>query len=395
MEKLERYDPRLAPLTRQVEHMENPQTLYYDKARNIRAERVDGALTLYCHKDLIEINRHPAVLGVGGRGGFFGNDNPLIPIEVDGDDHKKWRKLLDPLFAPKQVQQFETSIRTLSRDLIGKFLPTGTAELHDDLCVPLPCLTFLRIIGAPAEDLPYFLTFKDVVLHPKGDTIEEIGAEMASAGAKFVEYMKNLIERRRAETEPADDVLAVLLRSTVDGRPVSDAEVHNIMYLLMFAGLDTVTSSLSCILGWLGEHPAERRRLVQDPSVIPAAIEELMRYESPVPFGVRFATDEIDLGDGLVVQNGDAIHTLWAAANVDESEFPDPLVVDFDRGRTNHIAFASGTHRCLGSHLARLELRAAVDEFLQLLPEYEVTEPIVYSNTANRVATHVAITFPA
>ncbi|MGV0794871.1 cytochrome P450 [Mycolicibacterium sp. XJ1819] len=353
-------------------------------------------LTLYCHRDMVAVNRHPATLGLGGGGRFFGHDNPIIPIEIDGDEHRKWRRLLDPLFAPKQVQRYEESVRVLSRDLIAELLPYGEAELHDDFCVPLPCMSFLRIAGAPLDDLPYFMSFKDAILHPEaagGNSIEEINAIMAAAGAQFFEYIADLCAKRRAEPEPADDVLAVLLRSTVDGRPVADEEVYNIMFLLMFAGLDTVTSSLSCIFSWLGEHADKRRLLIDDPSLIPAAVEELLRFESPVPHGARFATERIDLGDGLVVEPGEAMHTVWAAANVDPSAFDDPLTVDFHRGRVNHIAFASGTHRCLGSHLARLELRIAVEELLNAIPDYQLAGPVVYSNTAVRAARKLPITF--
>ncbi|MGV0795607.1 cytochrome P450 [Mycolicibacterium sp. XJ879] len=396
MDTTQRFDPRLAPLSRSVEHMEHPQHVYCEKARDVRAERVEGVLTLYCREDMVAVNRHPGTLGLGGGGRFFGHDNPIIPIEIDGEEHRKWRRLLDPIFAPKQVQRYERSIRTLSRDLIAKFRSVGEAELHDDFCMPLPCMSFLRIAGAPLEDLPYFMTFKDAILHPEAtgaNSIEEINAIMAAAAGQFFEYIAALCEKRRAELEPADDVLAVLLRSTVDGRPVRDDEVYNIMFLLMFAGLDTVTSSLSCIFSWLGEHTDERRTLIADPGLIPAAIEELLRFESPVPHGARFATERIDLGEGLVVEPGEAMHTVWAAANVDPSAYEDPLNVDFHRGRINHIAFASGTHRCLGSHLARLELRVAVEEFLSAIPEYEVAGPVVYSNTAVRAARKLPIRF--
>ncbi|MDQ2636482.1 MAG: cytochrome P450 [Actinomycetota bacterium] len=398
METTQRFDPRLAPLSRSVEHMAQPQEVYCDKARDVRAERVDGVLTLYCHADMVAVNRHPATLGLGGGGRFFGHDNPIIPIEIDGEEHRKWRRLLDPMFAPKQVQRYEKAIRSLSRDLIANFLPAGEAELHDDFCVPLPCMSFLRIAGAPLEDLPYFMTFKDAILHPESTgatSIEEINAVMAAAGAQFFEYIAELCAKRRAEFEPGDDVLAVLLRSNVDGRPVTDDEVYNIMFLLMFAGLDTVTSSLSCIFSWLGEHTDKRRLLIEEPALIPAAVEELLRYESPVPHGARFATERIDLGGGLVVERGEAMHTVWAAANLDPSAFDDPLTVDFHRGRMNHIAFASGTHRCLGSHLARLELRIAVEELLNAVPDYELAGPVVYSNTAVRAARNLPITFRA
>jgi cytochrome P450 len=397
METAPRFDARLAPLTQHVKNMAEPQKLFADKAGRVRADHVEGAVTLYRHEDLIKINRHPAVLGTGGRGGSFGNDNALIPLEIDGEEHRKWRRLLDPLFAPKQIAFLESSVRERARVLIDGFIGEGHVELTEAFCVPLPCLTFLNLVGAPVEDLEFFIEFKNNVVHPKGDTVEEMDANMAVAGAKLLEYFVNFLAERKQDSEPKEDLIATLMTSEVDGAPLTDQELLNIMFLLMFAGLDTVTASLSCIFGWLGRHPTERDRLAKDPSLIPAAVEEIMRYESPVPSGQRYAQEDIDLGDGLVVKAGEAIHAVWAAANVDPTVYEDPLTVNFDRGRTSHIVFASGTHRCLGSHLARMELRIATEELLNRVPDFHVTpgEELRYDNVSVRTVTHLPISFTA
>ncbi|TAM65189.1 MAG: cytochrome P450 [Mycobacterium sp.] len=397
METASRFDARLAPVTQRVKSMATPQTFFSDKAGNVRAERADGVVTLYRHEDIIKINRHPAILGTGGRGGTFGNDNPLIPLEIDGEEHKKWRRLLDPLFAPKQIAFLESSVRDRACALIDAFIDQGKVELTEAFCVPLPCLTFLNLVGAPVEDLDFFLEFKNNVVHPKGDTIEEMDANMTIAGAKLLEYFVDFIAERRQDAEPKGDLIAVLMESEVDGSPLTDQELLNIMFLLMFAGLDTVTASLSCVFAWLGQHPGERDRLVADPLLIPTAVEEIMRYESPVPSGQRYAEEDIDLGDGLVVEAGEAIHAIWAAANVDPTAYDDPLTVNFDRGRTSHIVFASGTHRCLGSHLARMELRIATEELLTRIPDFHVTpgEELLYDNVSVRTVTRLPISFAA
>lgn len=390
----ERFDPRLAPLSQSVKEMAEPQAVYHEKAK-ARFERDGGVVTLFCREDIVAVNRHPAILGTGGRGGSFGNDNALIPLEIDGEDHRKWRRLLDPMFAPKQIAFLEESIRTLAVELIDGFVAKGSAELHDELCVPLPCLTFLRLVGAPTEDLDFFLEFKDGVIHPQGDTVEEVDANMAVAGGKLLEYFANFLAERRKETDEKSDVISVLLRSEVEGEPLTDLELLNILFLLMFAGLDTVTASMSCIFAWLGQHPEERDRLVADKSLIPAAIEEIMRYESPVPAGSRYPQEDIDLGDGLILQKGEAVHAVWAAANVDPAAFENPLKVDFERGRSTHIVYASGTHRCLGSHLARLELKIAVEELLARIPDYAVTEgeTLRYDNISVRTVTYLPVSF--
>lgn len=394
LEEAPRFDPRLSPFTLSVADMANPQTVYYDKAATVRAERIEGVVHLYRQADIVAINRHPAVLGTGGRGGSFGHDGKLIPLEIDGSDHKKWRRLLDPMFAPKQVALLENSVRHLARELIDEFADKGTADLAKDFCVPLPCLTFLRLLGAPVEDLDFFLEFKNGVIHPKGDTMEEQSAHMAAAGAKLLEYFNDFLAKRKAEDEKGDDIIAALLTAEVEGEPLTDVDLLNILFLFMFAGLDTVTASLSCTLAWLAQHPEERQRLVEDPSLIPAAVEEIMRYESPVPSGMRYAEEDIDLGDGLIIHKGEAIHAIWAAGNVDPTAHPDPLTVDFSR-RPSHIVFASGTHRCLGSHLARLEMRLALEEVLARIPNFSIApgEALVYDNIAVRSVLYLPIVF--
>jgi len=199
--------------------MASPQTVYFDKAANVRAERIDGIVHLYRLADIVAINRHPAVTGGGGRGGSFGNESALIPLEIDGAEHRKWRRLLDPMFSPKQAARLEDSVRNLAADLIDKFAANGKADLAREFCVPLPCLTFLRLLGAPVEDLDFFLEFKDGVIHPKGETNEEVDTNMALAGGKLLEYFSTFLTKRRAETEPADDVIYALLHAEVEGQP--------------------------------------------------------------------------------------------------------------------------------------------------------------------------------
>lgn len=397
MDQDEKYDPRISDWAAELKGVAHPQRLYFDKANDVRAERLsDGVIQLYRHNDILAINRHPAVLGTGGRGPMFGSDNPLIPLEIDGEDHKKWRRLLDPMFAPKQVVLLEDSVRQLARELIEGFLPRGEAELYEDFCVPLPCLTFLRVIGAPVGDLDFFLEFKDGIIHPAGETEDEIQANMAASAAKIYEYFVGFLADKRKTADRDEDIIARLIKSEVDGEPLSEAALVSILFLFLFAGLDTVTSALSLIFAWLGQNPGERDRLIADKSLIPAAVEEIMRYESPVPLGIRFATEDIDLGDGLVIKAGDAINAIWAAANVDPTYHDDALNPNFDRGRKDHMVFASGTHRCLGSHLARLELRLAVEELLDRIPDYSVgpEDSLIYDNVAVRMVKHLPITFP-
>ena len=388
-------NPGMTEFSLSMKSSVSPQAVYYDKAKNVRAERVDGIVHLYRFDDITRINRHPDVRGIGGRGGLFNKDLQLIPLEVDGPAHKKWRKLLDPMFSPKRIAYLEESIRALAAELIDGFADKGSADVVDGFCVPLPCVSFLRLVGAPIEDLGFFLEFKDGLLHAEGETPEEVMANMQIIGGTMIEYLLKFVAARRQDVEEQPDVTSALMWADVEGEKLNDFDLMNILFLLMFAGLDTVTASMSCIFAWLADHPQERKRLLDDRSLIPAAIEEIMRYESPVVSTVRYAAEQIDLGDGLVLEPNDAVLVIWGAANVDPEVFDHPLEVDFDRSRNNHIVFASGLHRCLGSHLARLELRIAVEEFLDRIPHFEVTsgETLKWDNQAVRAVARLPITF--
>jgi cytochrome P450 len=389
-------NPGMTVFSQSMKSSTSPQSVYYDKAKNVRAERLEGIVHLYKFDDITRINRHPDIRGTGGRGGMFTRDMLLIPLEVDGPDHKKWRKLLDPMFSPKRLAHLEASIRALAVELIDDFAEAGSVDVVEKFCIPLPCVSFLRLVGAPVEDLGFFLDFKNGLLHAEGETEEEVYQNMQAAVAPMIEYLLTFIARRRQnDTEQQTDVTSALIWADVEGEKLNDLELMNILFLLMFAGLDTVTASMSCIFAWLADHPAERQRLIDDRSLIPTAIEEIMRYESPVVSGVRYAAEDVDLGEGLVLARGEAIVVIWGAANVDPDAFKNSLEVDFDRGRNNHIVFASGVHRCLGSHLARLELRIAVEQFLDRIPDYRVAacEPLEWENSAVRTVARLPITF--
>ena len=163
----------------------------------------------------------------------------------------------------------------------------------------------------------------------------------------------------------------------------------------MIAGLETVTSSLTCIVAWFARNPVAQQQVRQDPSLVTPAVEELMRRETPVIVSSRHVVRDVELADGLTLEAGTDVSLMFAAADVDPHAFPDPLTVDFARSGAGHLAFASGYHRCLGSHLARLELRTAIDQLHRRLRSYAVTpgETPSYRYSGARAATYLPLTF--
>ncbi|WP_322750316.1 MULTISPECIES: cytochrome P450 [unclassified Frankia] len=362
--------------------------------------RWDMGVGFFLMDDVVAAGRHPALvsshpdtwlpLGMGSRG-------PLPPLHVDGEEHRRYRRLLDPLLAPKKVAPMESEIRKLADELIEGFVADGRVELHDAFCVPLPSTIFLTLFGMPLADMDFLVAMKDRILKNEGTTMEEKDAIGVEAGDRMRERLRQRLDERRREGAPRDDLIGEFMSFELDGERLSDDEIVNIMHLFTIAGLDTVTSSLSCLFAWFAAHPDERRRVVADPSMLPAAIEELMRFESPVPAsGPRWATEDTEI-NGVPVRRGEMVFLCWASANVDPATFESPLEVRLDRPANRHIAFASGVHRCLGSHLARLELRTAVDQFHRRIPDYWITpgEEPRYELAGVRQARYLPVTFTA
>jgi len=372
----------------------HPQRAFAELAAQKAPTRPDRTPVVAGREELAEFLRHPAVHATDGVHFNLGAQRPLIPLDLDGDVHRRYRKLLDPLFTPKQVARLEPMIRARTDALIDGFAGNGEAELMSALCAPLPTHLFIDLLGLPLADLPFFLDFKEAVVRPQGDTVEEQQENMRVAGERMYDYLVTTLHERR--TSPAtDDLIAGFLVAEVEGERLTDAEIVDICYLLVIAGLDTVTCSLSCILAWFAEHPDERRRVIADPSLLGPAIEELMRFESPVPLGHRWVAEDIEIA-GRRFAAGSTVEVVWAAANVDEQAHADPLTMQLARPRNAHVAFAAGPHRCLGSNLARLELRIAVEQFHRRIPEYEVAvgQSVTYMNYGVRAAVHLPIAFP-
>jgi cytochrome P450 len=299
----------------------------------------------------------------------LGNVRPLIPLQIDPPDHLKFRKLLDPLFAPREVARLEPEVRRLTSELIDAFAPDGHVELNDAFAVPLPCTVFLALLGLPAEDLPTFLRIKDGIIRPPGMAGREADRIRSRTATEIYEYFEPVIEARRAE--PRDDLISSFVTAEVDGARLSNEDILDICFLFLIAGLDTVTATLTCSVAYLAQHPGHRDAIARDLTLVPAAVEELLRWESPVPGVARVCTRDVDLG-GEHLRAGTRVTVLLGSANTDDDEFPDASDVDFGRPGNRHLAFGGGIHRCLGSHLARLELRVALEELHRRVPDYEL-----------------------
>lgn len=319
---------------------------------------------------------------------------PSIPIGIDPPEHLRYRRLLDPMFGPKEMNRLEPEIAARANELIDAFIDRGHCDYADEFAVPLPCTVFLRLMGFPMEDLSDFLRLKEAVLRGGGDSLQDPNDPVRmQARDEATERFERLIADRRRD--PQDDLLTRLINSEIDGVPLSHGELLGVCHLLLVAGLDTVTDSLTCFYAFLGRNAEYRRRVVEDPSVIPIAIEEMLRYESPVTMVLpRRVTTESDLPSGCPVHKGETIIPLLGSANTDETVFERPEEVDFDRENLRHLAFGGGVHRCLGSHLARIELRVSLREWHKRIPEYHIPDDVdLEFATLLRQVEHLPIVF--
>jgi cytochrome P450 len=305
----------------------------------------------------------------------LGNVRPLIPLNVDPPLHSKYRKLLDPLFAPKRMDEQEKDITRRVVALIDGFIDAGECNFSEDFAELFPSSVFLGLMGLPQEELRMFLRMRDGILHPEKIDPEALidpekrKAVMARTGQEIYEYFGALADERTKK--PAGDVMSKFVVSEVNGERLSRDDVVDICYLMLIAGLDTVSDSLTCMYAFLAQHPEHRRQITEDPACVSSAVEELLRWESPVPFGVpRIATEDTELPNGCPIKQGSAVMVMYGAANVDAGQCPEPFDVRFDRDSNRHIAFGGGVHRCLGSHLARRELRVTLTEWHRRIPDY-------------------------
>jgi cytochrome P450 len=189
-------------------------------------------------------------------------------------------------------------------------------------------------------------------------------------------------------------LLSTLVRAEIEGRPLSHAELLGTCHLLMLGGLDTVTATLDCMIVYLAQHPDRRQAILDDPSLVPAAVEELLRHQTPVMMVPRKLVQDVEIG-GVQCKAGDSATLLIGAGNVDAAEFDGAHEVRFDRERNRHVAFGGGPHRCLGSHLARLELRVALEQFHARIPDYAIAEAAeINFSPGIRQADNLPLTFP-
>lgn len=289
----------------------------------------------------------------------------LPPLTSDPPEHRLHREVLMPYFLPKRIAAFEPFIRDKARSLVARLAERGGGDVVTDYAQHLTIAVLTKMLGVPPGDRFTDWMVRMIRIGPRDQAVR------AQVIDEILEYLSGLLDAR--EHESHDDLLGYLARAQIDGRPLSRKHKIGSAFLVLIAGADTTWSAISASLWHLAGHERDRRRLVADPGLLDTATEEFLRVYAPVSVG-RLAREDVEL-HGRSIAAGERVVLSFGAANRDPEVFEDPDEIRIDRSRNRHLTFGSGGHRCLGSNLARLELRVTLEEWLRVMPEFHLTDP--------------------
>lgn len=305
----------------------------------------------------------------------FGSELP--PISSDAPEHKPFKQLILPLFSPKAVEDYKVYTEELSHKLIDGFIAKGEVDAAVEYAQQIPPRVIAYIIGIDQSRSDEFVEWVRGIIE-LGQTDPEVRMKYRRL---IRDFFQEMIEERREN--PRDDAISKLMASEVNGEKLSDYTVVGVCFLLLVAGIDTTWSSIGSALYHFGTHEDDRKRMYAEPELFPTAIEELLRFYSPVVMARR-VTDEISFGDADMVP-GDKVIMNFPAANRDPEVFENAEEVVLERERNRHIAFGVGIHRCAGSNLARMEMDVALRIWFERIGDFEATDPENVGWTAGQV----------
>jgi cytochrome P450 len=295
----------------------------------------------------------------------------FVPTQIDAPDHIKYRRVVNPWFSPRAIDEAEEPMRALCRGLVEQVAPSGGCDFVTEFALRFPTEAFLSVVGIDPQEADLFVPWvEDFFAGFSGDPA---GLEpMTQALGGIREYWAAALEERRGDAEPREgDLASHILHSTFDDRPLTDAEMLDMLTVLVLAGLDTTRAELGYMFRHLAEHPEHRRRLIEQPELIPDAVEEVLRYYTIIFGDGRKVTRDIEF-HGVQLKKGDMVYGLVSGANRDPDAYEDAESFVIDRKRNHHMGFANGPHRCLGAHLARREMQLAVEEWLRVVPDFRI-----------------------
>ena len=323
-----------------------------------------GAWVPRTYKELRQIYQdtdHFTVRGTSQFAQMIGEEWFSIPHEADPPLHSKYRMLLNPMFAPKYIARLEDRIRQFAHELLLELKPKGECDFVSDFAFEFPIRVFLELMGMPQEDMATFLAWEHAIL--RSDSAEPVAAAMK----KITDYLSQQCEDRRKN--PRDDLISLAVQSEIDGRKLTDDELKGFCFNLFVGGLDTVSTNMSNHFRHLAEFPEDQEFLRQNPDRISDAIDEMMRAYAAVTT-IRLCKQDTEI-NGVRIKQFDLVMMPTHLAANDPEAFANPEIVDFAR-KPRHVSFGYGPHLCIGMHLARREMKIAMEEALAILPRFTI-----------------------
>ena len=349
---------------------------FLPELRRLRAEApvswhpTPGFWALSRHEDVVAVSRDPATF-CSGQGVLLSDlERPIVPrqsiIYIDPPDHAKYRKLVQPAFLPGRLRALENRIGMLVDDLAARLEEGGVVDFVEAFAAPLPMLVIADMLGVPGSDLEQFKRWSDAII---GAGTQPSNENMMQS-MELLDYFGRVIGERRED--PRDDLISVLVHSEIDGERLEEFDLLMFCMTLLVAGNETTRNLLSHGAAALCAYPRQREALRREPQLMPRAVEEMLRWGSPIMSFMRTATRDVELR-GRSIRAGDRLLLMYVSANHDEAVFG-ASAADFDvmRDASGHVAFGFGEHFCLGAQLARMEARLAFTELLRRFGSWDV-----------------------
>jgi cytochrome P450 len=356
-------------------------------------QAADGTWLLTSPDAVRFAHRHPEIFSSAQAFVSAGIPVPLIPVAIDPPEHVKYRRVLDPMLAPRVIDAMEDDLLSQICELIAAFATNGTCDVVKDVARLYPTQAFLTVFGMPLADRDQLIEWVETMNENSTTGTAEPTPKVVEVAMAFFGYLQRHVDQKRKN--PGDDMLSRVLSLEGD-EAWSNDEVLGLCFLFSIAGLDTVTGAIGFTMLHLARNPELRRRVVADPALVGPMVEEVLRLEPPAPTTPRVTTQDVEVC-GVRIPAGSAVMLCLATANRGaEREHPDDI--DIAQDERGHATFGGGIHRCLGSHLARRELRLVVEEFHKLIPEYEVPpgfEPEVVWPSSTLHLASLPLVFPA
>lgn len=316
-------------------------------------------------RNFIGFKRQQEIAVADGLADPEGKDEPVM-LRRDPPDHTRLRSLVNKAFTPRAIEKLRARVEEIADQLLSDLAKRDEFDLIADFAVPLPVTVIAEMLGVPSKDQAVFKRWSDHLVGFLDPQASPGAGVLRKTADEFFEYMSRIAAERRKQ--PADDLMTALVQAEDQGQRLSEQELHGTLALLLAAGNETTTNLIGNGLLALLQHPDQMNRLREQPELIDSAVEELLRWDSPVQFTMRIPTSDVEFR-GHHFRKGQAVVAVLGSANRDPAVFADPDRLDITRKENRHLSFGSGIHFCLGAQLARLEAQIAFREILRRLPD--------------------------